>query len=1307
MRRLKTTDDWRELKIAAAANIKDRDYWQQKLSGKPVKTIFPTDHEASSPTPSRPQQMGAVESKLDHRLFGRITRLTKGSLYTMHVMLTAAVAALLYKYSDTPDILLGMPVYRQNIEAEPINTALVLRLTVAGDMTFKDLLLGVKDTVTEAVENQAYPLELLPEMLNLSSREGEFPLFAVAVLVENIQDPGDILHLNPGMIFSFKESEGEIVSRLTFNQRKYDDITAARILGHLNRLLHAALESLEIKLSAIDIMPEAERIQLLSAFERTGVKYPEDATIHELFEQQAKKTADRAAVVSLDEESGDNGWLTYDALNRRADQVAHLLLEKGVGADAIVGLLLERSPDMIAAIVGTLKAGAAYLPLDPRYPPQRIGFMLKDSGTRIVLTEHSLNGLSRLNHKQSIRPICSSLAYIIYTSGTTGRPKGVMIEHRNVVRLFFNDECPFDFRESDSWTMFHSYCFDFSVWEMYGALLFGAKLIVVPRMVTRDIPRYLDLLKRHGVTILNQTPSAFYHLMDEALAHPGGELALRCVIFGGEALNPLKLKGWQRRYPGIRLINMFGITETTVHVTYKEITARETAAGVSNIGGPIPTLSTYILDKQANLAPIGAAGELWVGGAGVSRGYLNRPELTAEKFVKSPFKPAERLYRSGDLARISAQGDLHYLGRLDHQVQIRGFRVEPGEVEAQLLRHDKIKEAVVLTRQDPGGDQYLTAYIVWQTAGSEEELRRFLGRVLPQYMIPAYVVPIDRIPLTDNNKLDRQALPEPATVSSEACESPADEIERVLVEMWSRILGVPPDNIGVCTNFFLVGGHSLKAVKLISGIHKEFDVVISIADIFKTPFIRDIAACIRRSGRRRHTAVEPAERREYYPMSAMQKRLYIVSQLDKGSTAYNLYEIKWLEGHLEPGQLESALRLLIRRHESLRTSFPVMGEEPVQVVHGGADVEVEYYRSGAELAAIDPLISRFIRPFELSTGPLVRAGVIEIAREKYVLMIDHHHIVSDGSSQAIFFSDLAALYEGRELPALKLQYRDFSQWQNSRQGRAAAGAAGAYWLRRFGGEIPKLDIYTDFPRPEVQSFNGSWLHFRFEPSLTKKIHRLMADTGTTLYMVLLAFYTVLLSRYTGQEDIVVGTPAAGREHGDFEDVIGLFINALPMRNYPGGEKTFGEFLEEVKTNTIDAFKNQAYPFDHLVERVADSDDLSRSPIFEAELLVQNMELPGWKLAGLKMGAYEFSGRFTQVDIALEVWEQEEEILFYLVYCTDLFKRETMERFAAAFRQIAVALLEDRDTRLQDVRIAHQLQSVETEVYQEVADDFEF
>ncbi|UHA73334.1 non-ribosomal peptide synthetase [Paenibacillus sp. 481] len=814
------------------------------------------------------------------------------------------------------------------------------------------------------------------------------------------------------------------------------------------------------------MMPEVERRRLLHEFNDTEASFPREATLQQLFEQQADVFPNRVALSCL------NKTLTYRELNERANMLAKVLREKGVMPNQIIGVLCSRSAEMVISILAVLKAGGAYMPIDPEYPVDRIGYMLEDSGTVLCIVEETslipqhttvqvlsldmieMHASSDAEHVNSTMPNATcihnldpvnkpeDLAYVIYTSGSTGKPKGVMIEHRNVVRLLFNDRNLFDFNENDVWTLFHSFCFDFSVWEMYGALLYGGKLVIVPQSIAREPERFLALLREEQVTVLNQTPTAFYQLakLEEQLDMPV-DLQVRNVIFGGEALLPIQLLSWKKKYPNTKLINMYGITETTVHVTYKEIGFEEIQLRTSNIGKPIPTLQIYILDEQRELNPIGVEGEIYVGGEGVARGYVNRPELTSERFIPHPFEPGKRLYRTGDLARWLSNGELEYLGRMDHQVKIRGYRIELGEIEFRLLGCEGIHEAVAVVKKDAADEDTLCAYYVSDRPYQTAELRTQLLQHLPQYMLPAHFIPLQSIPTTRNNKVDVTALPSPVqyAIPAEGVKlvAPETELQWQMLNIWKESLHNP--NIGVTSNYFDYGGDSIRVIELISRMNKELAMNIQIVDLYKHPTIKglieqsvtydsidntreEVEAELQQMqlewlSNPAYRSFLPAAVEDLFPMSDIQQGMVFHYMKHEGAGVYHdqfVYRIN--DNRMNVTSLQVVMTELVKKHPMLRTGFNI-GDFPIPVQYVCKQinipiVEVEL-RSGTP-EQIKNEITAYMEqdrahPFPIHEAPLWRMVLFTSANEKYVCWIFHHAIL-DGWSVAVFMSELLNLY---------------------------------------------------------------------------------------------------------------------------------------------------------------------------------------------------------------------------------------------------------------------------------------------------------
>nr|WP_325050181.1 condensation domain-containing protein [Cohnella faecalis] len=648
---------------------------------------------------------------------------------------------------------------------------------------------------------------------------------------------------------------------------------------------------------------------------------------------------------------------------------------------------------------------------------------------------------------------------------------------------------------------------------------------------------------------------------------------------------------------------------------------------------------------------------------------MNQPELTAEKFVANPFAPGERMYRTGDLARWLPDGNIEYLGRIDEQVKVRGHRIELGEVESALRSHESVKEATVIARKDEEGSAYLCAYFVTNGNLGAAELRKHLSEMLPQYMIPSFFVRVEQMPLTPNGKLDRKALPSPEGTLERGTvyEAPRNALEETLANIWQGVLGVSA--IGIADNFFELGGHSLKATTLVSRIHKELNVQVPLREVFQSPTIKELAQAIRGMEAHAYASIEPAPLREYYPVSSAQKRMYILSQLQGAEQSYNMPGAVMMEGKVDRERFERAFRQLIARHEALRTSFEWVEGEPAQRIHPEVDFEISYKK--AEEGGLRQ-IAEFIRAFDLGQAPLLRVGLLELEPERQVLLYDMHHIISDGVSMDILVREFVGLYGGQTLPAPRLQYKDYAVWQQAFMQSEAMKRQETYWLETFSGELPVLEMPTDYPRPAVQSFKGDQIQFELDGELSAGLNRIAAETGTTLYMVLLAGYSALLSKYTGQEDIVVGTPIAGRPHADVENIIGMFVNTLAMRSRPAGEKTFTAYLQEVKEVALQAYEHQEYPFEELVEKLNVRRDLSRNPIFDTMFSLQNMSEEETEIEEMRFSPYGFEHSASKFDMSLTAVETGREIGLSLSYCTAIYTKETAERLGRHY----VALLRD-------------------------------
>ena len=975
--------------------------------------------------------------------------------------------------------------------------------------------------------------------------------------------------------------------------------------------------------------------------------------------------------------------------------MARLLRANGAKPDSIIAIMVERSPQMVLGILGILKAGAAYLPIDPEYPAERIAFILEDSQAEILLTGSWLQDRAPFTGKKfnldttwiyeseetNLKPLnrAHDLAYVIYTSGSTGAPKGVMMEHRGVVNMMeslfgASGKCPL--LETDAYLLSTTYTFDVSTTELFGWFVGGGKLVILPEGAEKNPEAILKVISCYHITHINFVPAMLNVILDMMKMNEGTDLGkIKYLLVAGEPLGSNLVKKFFAVFKDTKLINAYGPSETT-YTTLYQVNDHEGGSNIP-IGKPLPNYQIYILNTDQQQVPLGVIGEICISGHGLARGYLNRPELTAAKFITNPFMPTKRLYRSGDLGRWLPDGNIQYLGRIDHQVKIRGFRVELGEIESRLLELAAINEAAVTVRVAQDGAKELCAYFVASAELPPSELRRLLAEKLPGYMIPSYFTYLKKLPLTANGKLDRRALPAPEGGTVTEYVTPKNKIEATLARIWSEVLNC--DKVGVYDNFFDLGGHSLKAMVMIAKVHKELNVELPLPELFQTPTIAALSEYIKGASKSVYAAIEVAPIKEFYEASSAGKRLWLLQEFDPDSTAYNMSAVLIVAGQLSRKHLESVIFELIARHETLRTSFEKVGNQLVQRIAETVDFKIEYAESSE--ATIDDVIKTFIRPFALNKAPLLRVGLIKTAVNRYFLLFDMHHIISDGVSLAILTKEFIALYDGQTLAKQRLQYKDFSEWQNAYLRSEKVREQEKFWLQQLAPEIPTLDLPLDYPRPPIQSYAGGNVDFKLNRELTDQLNNLAKETETTLYMVLLAIVNILLFIYTEQEDIIVGTPIAGRPHADLEGIIGMFVNTLVMRNYPKSGKPFIEFLKEVKETALGAYANQDYQFESLVEKLNLERDPSRTPLFDVMFALQNMEVSQLELTGLRFTEYHTAQISTKFDLTFTATEAGGEIIFGIRYRTTLFKRETIAQMAAHLQELIQVIVADRTVEL--------------------------
>jgi amino acid adenylation domain-containing protein len=1304
---------WQRARMEGEALRRDLEYWTERLSGAPALLSLPTDR----PRPAVRTGRGArIRALLAAGVWDAVQALARREGATPYMVLLAAFQAFLSRYAGQDQVVAGSPVAgRARPEVQALAGLFVNTLAMPADLSddppFSALLARTREAVLGAFAHQELPFEKLVEALQPERTGSHSPVFQAMLALQNGDDdalelPGlraEVLHRDLAtakfdLLLAVRPAPGGAAATLEYATELWDASTAARMLEHFGVLLGAAAADPGLRVRALPLATEAERALLLGAWGGGQAAAPA-GTVDALFARVAAAAPGAVAV-----EWGDER-ITYGELDARAARLARHLRGLGVAAGTRVGVCLDRGPELVAATLAVLRAGGAYVPLDPAYPAERLGWMLEDAAVPVLVTDSRLaaalpphaartvllDAEAAAVAAESAGPIAvgtdaESVAYVMYTSGSTGTPKGIEVPHRGIVRLVRGQDFV-SIHPSDVFLQLAPASFDASTLELWGPLLNGARLAIHPPgpPSPESIGR---AVAAHGVTVLWLTAGLFHLVVEQRI---GALRGVRQLLAGGDVLSVPHVRRVLAELPGTALINGYGPTENTTFTCCHPVAALAEDAASVPIGRPVAGTRVYVLDAEMRPVPAGVPGELYAGGAGLALGYLSRPALTAEKFVASPFVAGERLYRTGDRVRWLADGAIEFLGRVDAQVKIRGFRIEPAEIESVLLTHPRVAEAAVVVREDRPGDRRLVAYAV---GGAPDELRAYLRARLPEYMVPAAVVAVDALPLTANGKVDRGALPAPAWVDEEAYVAPRTPTEAALAAVWAPLLGV--ERVGARDDFFALGGHSLLAARAVSALREALGVELPLRALFETPVLGELAAAIDGGlpGAAPAPAAAPVDARgpraragggDTFPLSLQQQRMWFLHQMDPASPAYTLPAAYRLRGALDVEALRRAVDQVARRHEALRTVFPERDGEPVQVVRPPAPVPMPVDDlSGAEggEARMKALALEEARlPFDLAGGPLFRARLIRLAADEHLLLLVMHHIVSDGWSFGVLLREVSALYaafaEGREpaLPALPVQYADFAAWQRQQPG-SALRAPLAYWMERLEGAPAVLELPTDRPRPAVRGPRGAREAAVLPTELLERVTALARAEGATAYMVMLAAYALLLSRWSGQDDVVVGSPVAGRSWSQVEPLIGFFVNTVAVRAELGGAPTFRQLLARVREATLGAMAHQELPFEKLVDEMKVERSLGHSPVFQAMFALQNFELGAIDLGGVRGEPVALDAGVSKIDLSLYAVPKPEGLVCTAVYASDLFDAATVRRMLGHFRALLEAAAAD-------------------------------
>ncbi|PYJ33551.1 MAG: non-ribosomal peptide synthetase [Verrucomicrobia bacterium] len=1315
---------WQEDWLEGGALKTQTAYWKTKLAGEPEPLELPSDRARPATESFRG---GRCSRRLDPQLTTALKTRAQEEGATLFMILLAAFKTLLHRYTGHDDLIVGVPIAnRQRVEVEGLigffaNT-LVMRTTFPYDFTFRELLRSVKQTALEAYANQDMPFERLVELLHVRRDASRTPLFQASFAIQdypavNFRLPG--IETSPWFVttrtskFDFsmtleRSAEGW-TAVAEYSTDLFDADRVERMLEHWRVILENVVANPIQRVSEIPLLTAAERQQILVEWNRTERDYPRDKCLHHLFEEQVERTPDAVAVVFEDQR------LTYRQLNVRATQLGHYLRSLGVGPEMLVGICVERSLELLVGILGILKAGGAYVPLDPTYPAERTRFVLEDARVPVLLTLQQL----RADLGAEI-PSCTivcldtdwetiaeaptetphsgvgpqNLAYVIYTSGSTGKPKGVAIEHHSPVTLVHWAQEIFSPEECIGVLFGTSICFDLSVFEMFVPLSRGGKIILAENAL--QLP---DLPASGEVTLVNTVPSAINELMRRQVLPS----SVRTVCLAGEPL-VVELVKQVYQFPSVRKVyDLYGPTEAATYST----SALRRVNGPRTIGRPFANTQVYLLDQNEQPVPVGLPGQIYIGGDGLARGYLNRPELTAEKFIADPFssRPGARLYKTGDLARYFPDGNIEFIGRLDHQVKIRGFRIELGEIEAVLCRHPDLSACAVVTQNEGGGDKTLAAFVVGreQSEMSIGTLRQWLGEKLPDYMIPSRFFVLPALPLTPSGKVDRKALEKMDGVELAAGTDyvpPRNDLESKLAEIWQDVLR--RDLVGIHDNFFELGGHSLLAMSIGSQIIRRLNIEIPLRWLLEYPTIEKLARQMESQPglSQNNRPIEKSDRRQPLPMSFAQQGMWLLQQTLPDLAAYNVPVAFRLSGRMDRERVRRALQAIVERHEVLRTALVQNGESLVQQVAAAKDVPLPWLE--VDLLAVPPsqkqsvleerLLGEARRPFDLAQAPLWRIVWIKLAEDEHVLGITFHHSIEDERTLRLFFQEWERLYaadgelELAGLPELPVQYADFATWQRQRLTGELLEQQRRYWREQLQELPPVLELPTDMARPIRLSGWGAVYDFRLTGPVVMRLRELAREEGTTLFTVLLTAFQVWLHRYTGQTDVIVSTPITNRERTEIQSLLGLFLNTLPIRVRLDGSSGFRQVLRQVRESLLGAFSHADLPFGQMVEMAVKERAPGYQPLCQVMFVLLEEGLPAFQLDQVQARPLPVETRTSKNDLTLFIEAVDEIWNCRFEYATDLFTAETTARMGCHLTELLRSITEDPQKSVSELNL---------------------
>lgn len=1259
--------------LASGQFTQAREYWFEKLAGQLKGVSFPYDHRQTKKANHQQKFL-----KFPQKLSQQLIRLSNRSFKRLYMILHTILKILLLRYTKETDLIIVSPIDYQVDAGDYLNTLLLFRDQVSAKMNFKEALFAVQKSVEDGWYYQNYPYELILKELDYLPSQ----LCKIGLVVDNFQEKAFLDELDLEMCFYFSQTDQLLSGSVEYNPDLFQHATIEQIIKHFLSLAETCLESPEEILDDLNFLSITEQDQL--TLNLTKRPYPLNKLIHQLFQEQVDKTPEHPCLIFRD------AALTYAELNRQANQLARVLVKKGVLAEKIVGLILEPSLEMIIALLAILKAGGAFLPIDPQYPSERIRFMLEDSELDLLLTTKNLKDLIAASYtgqqlilddqelwakesEENLQIVLSpdNLAYVIYTSGSTGQPKGVLIEHHSVVNLSYWHGELLKINSLDRLAKYSSMSFDASILEIFPYLAFGAAIVIVPPEIRKDLDKLADWYQKAGITVA-MLPTGMCMLM--VAEYP--DLNLRCLLTGGEKLKPTPVTNYL-------IVDNYGPSENTVVTT---VYLRPPGyPHQSLIGKPIANTQVFILDDNLRLVPSGVKGELYVTGEGLARGYLKQKELTAATFLPNPFAQGTRIYRTGDLARWRSDGNLEFLGRIDRQVQIRGHRVELGEIEMVLRQLPAIESVALNTLEDSDGQQQLIGYLVAKEKLDIKQIRSYLQSKLPIYMLPTAFVILDQLPLNPNGKVNYQALPDWEAVHSDTDYlAPKTELERRLVAIWEEVLSQSP--IGVNDNFFALGGHSLKATRVLTNIFKETGRQISVERFFSGPTIAQLVKNMELQNEKTLEEIHPQPKREYYPLTHGQRRLWIFDQLSSQSVAYTMPAVLLLEGSLNISVLERACQTIIERHEILRTRFFEREGQPVQSVDVNFNFQLDY-QTNLETKVDEYIQDRLATPFDLQQAGQIRVNLVQLTEDQHLLIVNLHHIIADGWSIDLLISELTMVYnaylQGKPNPLIPLpiQYHDYALWQNQRL-QSEFSKEEEYWLKKLRGELSELKLPND-PINDNQFVGARRIEWQLSPELLTQLRQKYQNHGT-INMIIVAGLNVLLSKLTGEDDILIGTSMAGRTHSNLEKLIGFFVNTIVLRTDLTGDPSFQTILARVRETILSALQHQDYPYDRLKDRLVIQNGRELFNIMVNYFVRDDMKKI--YMDGLEMKKVSFDLPEPKFDLDLYIDQFSEQLSITVVYKASLFTEKTIISWLSYLTNILTSISKNSERKLSEINL---------------------